>query len=477
MPADAAPAQPVVTKPAPETARPYRPVGAALDLMYCKDPEVVLSGPAGTGKTRACLEKMFACAEKYPGMRGLVIRRTRESLTEAALVTWEQKVVPKGHACLTEMQRNQRQTYRFPNGSEIVVGGLDKPGKVMSTEYDLIYVQEAIELTEDRWENLTTRLRNGKMPYQQIIADTNPDKPKHWLKVRSGTDKYGNPAKLTMLESRHEDNPVLWDAQGNGWTKAGDDYISRLNGLTGPRKARLGRGQWVQAEGVVYEGFDANVHVIDRFHVPPAWARYLVVDFGFTNPFVAQWYAMDPDARLYMYREIYHTKRLVEDLAREAIAPTFKTEPRPRAVICDHDAEDRATLERHLGLKTVAAVKDVSPGIQEVEARLRKAADGKPRLSFMRDSLLGMDPDLRDRAKPTCTVDEFDGYVWDPAGNPAKKGEAPHKPQDDHGMDCVRYLCQWLAGKPKHGAAQISFPKDGGTVLDRELPPDIFHMV
>jgi hypothetical protein len=30
----------------------YRPIGAALDLMYDKSPELILSGPAGTGKTR-----------------------------------------------------------------------------------------------------------------------------------------------------------------------------------------------------------------------------------------------------------------------------------------------------------------------------------------------------------------------------------------------------------------------------------------
>ena len=35
-------------------ARPsvYRPIGAALDLMYDKAPEIIVSGPAGTGKTR-----------------------------------------------------------------------------------------------------------------------------------------------------------------------------------------------------------------------------------------------------------------------------------------------------------------------------------------------------------------------------------------------------------------------------------------
>jgi phage terminase large subunit len=32
--------------------RPYRPLGAALQLLRCRDPEVLISGPANTGKSR-----------------------------------------------------------------------------------------------------------------------------------------------------------------------------------------------------------------------------------------------------------------------------------------------------------------------------------------------------------------------------------------------------------------------------------------
>jgi phage terminase large subunit len=130
-----------------------------------------------------------------------------------------------------------RQSYNYPNGSNIVVGGLDDSQRVMSTEYDMIYVMEAIETTENDWENLTTRLRNGVMPYQQIIADTNPDSPTHWLKVQRA-----NKGLTRMIECRHEDNPVLYDRAKGEWTKAGLVYIDTLDRLTGPRKDRLRLG-------------------------------------------------------------------------------------------------------------------------------------------------------------------------------------------------------------------------------------------
>ena len=59
--------------------KPYRPYGKAFEVLYFKGDEFIFSGPAGTGKSRVCLEKMHLCAEKYAGMRGLIVRKTRSS--------------------------------------------------------------------------------------------------------------------------------------------------------------------------------------------------------------------------------------------------------------------------------------------------------------------------------------------------------------------------------------------------------------
>src|SRR5262245_62179573 len=157
----------------------YRPRGAAARLMHDQSAEVLIAGPAGTGKSLACLYKLHLLAELVPGFRGLVVRKTRESLTESALVTYETKVLPPGHPVLAGAQRRLRQAYRYPNGSELITGGLDKASRVMSTEFDAVYVQEAIELSEGDWEALSSRLRHGVLPYQQLIACTNPDAPTH----------------------------------------------------------------------------------------------------------------------------------------------------------------------------------------------------------------------------------------------------------------------------------------------------------
>jgi phage terminase large subunit len=113
--------------------------------------------------------------------------------------------------------------------------------------------------------------------------------------------------------------------------------------------------------------------------------------------------------------------------------------PRPRGIYCDHDAEDRATLERHLRpLVTRAANKAVSTGIQAVSERLRSGTNGQPRLCILRDILIHpRDPELVNAKRPTCTAEEIDGYVWDTKSG-LKIGEQPLK-LDDHGCDAMRY--------------------------------------
>lgn len=121
----------------------------------------------------------------------------------------------------------------------------------------------------------------------------------------------------------------------------------------------------------------------------------------------------------------------------------------PRAIVCDHDAEGRATLERHLGVSTRPAEKWIMDGPQSVDARLRAAGDGKPRLFLLRDSLVERDRRLEEAKKPCCTEEEMDSYVWREARTGLK--EEPLK-QDDHGNDALRYMVAHLDLRERWGA-------------------------
>lgn len=413
----------------------YTPRGAAQDLFNTRDSEVLLCGPAGTGKSRACLEKIDAMCWATEGCRALIVRKTAASLAASGLQTLTNFVINEslaaGHIRFYGGSASEPAQYRYANGSRVFISGMDKAEKVMSTEYDVIYVQEATELSEIDWQKLTTRLRHGRLSFQQIIADCNPSHPTHWLKRRTDI------GITRMLHSRHEDNPLYFDEAGN-YTSQGIAYIEGvLDKLTGVEYQRLRKGEWAAAEGMIYTDWDSSAHVVKPFKIPHDWTRYWAVDFGYTNPFVLQFWAEDPDGILYLYREIYHTNRLVEDHARQALSLVKSKgawiEPKPNAILCDHDAEGRATLKKELGLSTKKAKKEVKNGIQAVATRLKQK-----RIAIFDDALVERDPHLFNAVKPTCTKEEIPGYVWAETASGEQK-EEPLK-VNDHGADAMRYM-------------------------------------
>lgn len=279
-----------------EEERSYQPYGAALALMGERRREVLLAGPAGTGKSRACLEKLNLVAMQVP-IRGAIVRKVRKTLSQAALVTFEEKVLPKPSGVRFW---SEDQEYRYGSGAIVAVCGLDDPEKVKSTEFDLIYVQEATELDQLDWELLVSRLRNGVLSYQQLIADCNPADPYHWLKQRCDR------GECLLLDTRHEDNPVLYDHPRGQWSEFGRTYLETLDTLTGYTYQRLRLGQWVAAEGMFFTEFRMERHVVEGFDVPEEWTKWASVDYGFAAPFCCLWYARDPETRkVYVYRERY----------------------------------------------------------------------------------------------------------------------------------------------------------------------------
>lgn len=280
------------------------------------------------------------------------------------------------------------------------------------------------------------RLRSGVYPYPAVIGDTNPDRKEHWLKQRS------DEGVTKLLNTYHRDNPAYWDEDAQQWTPAGERYVmGKLQRLTGVRAERYLHNRWVNAEGVIYEDWNEDIHLIDADDVPKFVYRFRAIDFGYTNPFVCHWWGVDHDGRAYLYREIYKTHLLVEDAA--ALINELTGDEKIRFTVADHDAEDRATLQRY-GISSKAAEKSVSEGLQEVMSRLRVQDDGKPRLYIVRGALHVEDQELKASGLPTSTPNEIGGYIW----NDKKQKDEPIK-EDDHGVDTMRYAMMAIRPKRK----------------------------
>lgn len=452
----------------------FQPQGGAKEIWGSKQHELIIHGPAETGKTRVCLEKINALAWKYPGTQAVIVRKTYASLKGSVLQTYERHVLGAWDqdskmfdASLTPVEKyggEAPQFYDYPNGSRIWVGGLDKASRILSSERDIIYVNQCEELSHEDWQILLTRAtgRARNMPYAQVLGDANPGPATHWILER------GKLGHTKLVQSRHEDNPTLFNPETGKMTKQGIITMRILDSLVGVLNKRLRRGLWVSAEGVVYEEFNQDIHVIDPIELPASWPRFITVDFGYSNPFVCSWWCESPTGDFYMYREIYHSQILVEHHARAirylsgaaksitSKSPYFhiirhsKRAKSPENVvggISDHDSEDAATLEAH-GVYTVNAFKSVSRGIEEVKKRLKVRDDERAGIYFFRDSLAHeIDPLLVEGHRPQTTVDEMDSYIYPKAADGRPVKEIPVQLYN-HGVDAMRYLLATLFCAP-----------------------------
>lgn len=419
----------------------YGAVGRLYDMILsgnCPD-EVLVSGSAGTGKSMGITNLLVLLCEEYPGIRVLIGRKTRASMSQSILVTLENHAFPKGHPAIASGgQRTHRTSYRFPNGSEIVVAGFDDPERIKSTEYDIVFVNEATELTVTDWEIATSRLRHGKLPLGQIaIADCNPDAPTHWLYKRC-TD-----GRMKLMVSLHKDNPAMTEK-----------YLTKLKNLTGVRRKRLYEGLWVSAEGAIWENFDLSVHVIKEL---PAnglrrdadgnveWRMVVAgVDWGFTHPGSILIAGVDNDGRIYIQREVH--RRAINVVAENPTddswvkwAKQLQVDYKVESWQCDHSEPGHIMSFRRAGISATEADKDVTKGLDAVRDRFAVQGDGRPRIFIMQDALRERCPLNDDDERPCGLIEEIGGYTFKRNKQTDVLTEEPNKIDDDS-CDALRYL-------------------------------------
>lgn len=389
--------------------------------------KLLFSGSFGAGKSRVGCEKGYFLSIKYPGNKGLIIRKTFASLRITTMDTWFRHVCPKEHI---KSYNQETHICELVNGSQILFLGIDDPERLGSLEVGWIFIDEAIELSEADYIMLQGRLRLSSVPFRQLFMATNPSSNQHYLYkefFESGSLDC-EVVEANSLENPY--NPV--------------DYTRSLQTLTGRYYQRYVLGKWVGFEGLVYDQVDVQQLLCQPFEVPEGWPRYRAIDFGYTNPFVCQWWAVRPtdaeDSHLpgyYLYREIYLTKRTVKwhavDIKRYSQGEYYLD------TFADHDAEDRATLEE-AGIVTTRAVKDIGVGIQTTYQLL-----AGNQVFIFANALVEADQTLYGAHKPTKTIEEFGNYRWAQGTNNQNAKEVPQN-RDNHGMDAMRYFFHTLLG-------------------------------
>ncbi len=399
----------------------YDPLPWQVEPFRDKSGTVLLTGAAGGGKSRLGLAKVHAFLLKYPNATGIMGRKDRSSAKKSVVPMMRYTV--QGETSWGRYLKGDG-LFEYTNGSNLWVVGLNDENQREALKsigkdgsVDIAFFDEANKLTRDDHNVIGSRMRGKATSWTQIIYGTNPDRPDHFINQDLILGE-----QASVYYSRPEDNPYN-----------PKDYIDRLKNLTGVYYQRLYLGLWVQAEGAIYDEYDSGIHLISEDEVKIDLAgRFIVgVDFGYTNPFSCSLYYLDNDDNIYLWKQIYRTQQTVAEHA-PAIKEMVKG-VKVEAWITDHDAEDRATLENELGIRTQGAYKAVLPGISAVKQRLKDK-----RLFYIRNAVKDVDQDLLDAKRPTCTVDEIAGYRWSD-----KKQDTPIK-ENDHGIDEERYVIAYV---------------------------------
>jgi len=306
------------------------------------------------------------------------------------------------------------------------------------------YGDELTVWPESFYDMLGTRL---SVPGAQFFGTTNPAAPTHWLmkkylkRAALHLDRDGriirseNPDALDMhrFSFKLADNPSLTE-----------DYIRNLSTkYTGLFYRRYVLGEWVLAEGAVYEHWDPDRHVVSELPRIDTWLG-VGLDYGATNPFSAilAGIGTSPDGIRRVY--LTHEYRYDASAAGRQMAPSeYSTALQDWLATAQVPGEERKGIKPpwifidpaadfdnqlfHDGVLNVAdADNAVLPGIQTVS------------------SLIASD---RLRVHESCTgwTDEAPGYSWDPKAT--ERGEDKPLKVNDHSMDAGRYILHTNAHK------------------------------
>ena len=371
-------------------------------------------GGWGGGKTRALGFKLLArCSVK--GAREILTRKCNVSLGKSTLKSLlegdgpDPPVFPEG----MYTHYKQSQCIKIKGGGECVYFGMDDPQKTGSINATGAAMDELVEFTLRDFDWIESRCR-VVIPglKNQIYGATNPSVPSHWAAKKWGLALGAQPEPETYR--------IRINAADNPWLPK--SYIESLDRLTGIRRKRYRDGVWAGAEGLIYDNFDRELHVVRR---SGPWKRAIIgVDQGFTNPFGVGLCLLDEDDRMHVQAEEYERGLVPEEKLARVKRVIAASPIVVEAVVVDPSAAELIEFFKRAGLNAVPADNDMGH-IDTVRQRFEKAADGRPRLT--------MDP---------CCVNlqrELESYQWAlvKAGSEQTK-DVPRK-EDDHMPDLLRY--------------------------------------
>lgn len=395
-------------------------------------------------------------ALRYPGIKILIVRRTYPELINNHINILRSELI--GIARYNDKDK----VLKFGNGSTINFQYCAKDGdldRMQGTEYDIIFLDEATQLSEYQMKTITACLRGVNDFPKRVYYTCNPGGQGHQYIKRIFIDKRyedGEEASdYTFIQSLVTDNKVLMESQ--------PDYIKQLEALPPKLREAWLYGSWDVYEGQFFEEFTDRpdhyldrqwTHVIEPFEIPDNWTIFRCFDWGYNHPFACEYFAMDTDGILYNILEFYGCTKTpnegVKWIPSKVFAEMRKIELEHRwlkgkniigvadpAIWNAEYGESIAETAAKHGIYFGKGDHERLAGWMQMHYRLAFDENGYPMMYIFKNCKGTI------RTLPLLMYDE-------------------HKPEDidtegeDHIADAIRYLCMSRPIKPR-----MSAPPDG----------------
>lgn len=397
----------------------------------------IWEGAVRSGKSVASMLRWFMFIADPPAQTGafVMVGRTRDSLARNVIdVMQDERLFGNlaaevsyrtGAPFATILGRKVYVLGAHDNQAEKVIRGLTVAGA---------YVDEVTVIQMDFFKQLLARM---SVDDAKLFGTTNPDNPMHWLKA-DFLDRIGSGAKkLDDWRSWHfslDDNPRLSEKYKN----------SLKSEYTGLWYRRFINGEWVSAEGAVFDMWDPAKHVVEWDKLPRmAELVAMGIDYGTTNPTAAIILGRGEDNVMYFVDEWGHESKEAEQRWTDAelskgirrfhrarhlpeLFDRFEREEPVDIVVVDPAAASFKVQLHQDGLHTYDAENDVLYGVRTMSSMFSR---GRLKVSSRCKGLLR----------------EIPGYAWDPKAT--EHGvDVPIK-ANDHYIDAARYALASTEGR------------------------------
>lgn len=303
----------------------WKPQPRQYEFMRRGEYEALYGGAAGGGKSDAMVAEALRQVD-IPHYKAILFRKTFPEARE--LILKSHRIYPRVYP--GAKYNGSEHCWTFPSGARIYFGSMPNATSYLRYQglsFAFIGFDELTHFTQDEYEYLISRNRaDGPGVRVYIRATANPGGVGHgWVKERFITSMPPNTPyefkttvakpdgtamevvrKRIFIPSSVFDNKELLNNDPN--------YLANLAMLPEAQRKALLYGDWNTFSGQVFTEWKDNpdgyktrqfTHVIEPFEIPRHWRRYRTFDFGYSKPFAVQWWAVDTDGRVYLYRQLY----------------------------------------------------------------------------------------------------------------------------------------------------------------------------